>query len=75
MTAQIIEIRDYQRRRDLERLYNESGNDCAIAASIALISSEPLGKPFEDVLFSNLEQMYITDTSPCEYVAPDQDSA
>jgi len=37
MTAQIIEIRDYQQRRDLERMYNESGNDCAIAASIALI--------------------------------------
>lgn len=64
--ANVVQFRDYQNRRDIERLYAEAGNNCAIAASVALISSEPLGKPFEDVLFNNLEQLYLTDTSPSE---------
>jgi len=67
MTAQVFQIRDYQQRKDIERLYSDFANQVAIEiANVALISSEPLGKDFEEVLYSNLFSLYLTDTSPCE---------
>lgn len=37
MTAKVIQIRDYQNRKDIERLYAEFAADCSLATSIALI--------------------------------------
>jgi len=37
MTATIIQIRDFQNRKDIERLYAEFAQDCSLATSIALI--------------------------------------
>jgi len=37
MTAKVIQIRDFQNKRDMERLYAEFSKDCSLATSIALI--------------------------------------
>ena len=37
MTAKIYQIRDFQNKCDIERLYAEFAHDCSLAASIAPI--------------------------------------
>lgn len=37
MTDNVVQFRDFQNKRDFERMYAEAGNDCPIASSVALI--------------------------------------
>lgn len=66
MTAQILNIRYYQNKRDMEKLYAEFAQDCSLATSIALI-------PHDRAMYES--SLGYVDTSPCEYVAPEQDGA
>lgn len=59
MTAKVIQIRDYQNRKEAERMYSEFANQVAVEiANVAII-------PHDREI----------DTAPSEYCAPDQDSA
>jgi hypothetical protein len=59
LTATIIQIRDFQNKRDMERMYSDFANQVATEISnVAII-------PHDRVI----------DTAPSEYCAPDQDSA
>lgn len=66
MTDNVVQFRDFQNKRDMERLYAEFEKDCSLATSIALI-------PHDRALYES--SLGYVDTSPCEYVAPDQDGA
>lgn len=80
MTDNVVQFRDFQNKRDLERLYAEAGNDCAIAASLALIENPIVAVGGSVSSFGGLTGALIphdreVDTAPSEYCAPDQDSA
>ena len=62
----VVQLRDYQNRRDIERLYAEFAQDCSLATSIALI-------PHDKAVYES--SIGYVDTAPSEYCAPVSDPA
>lgn len=45
------------------------------ASKLDAISTERLGPEFEKVLYDNLQDLYLADTTPSDYTAPTDDCA
>lgn len=68
VTAQIIQLRDYQQPKDLARMYSEQTlEQQAIEIMTIALMGDPVPVGSEPTIF--------IDTAPSEYTAPDQDSA
>lgn len=76
MTGNVVQFRDYQNLKDIERLYAEFAQDCSLATSIALIPHDRETA----VLLAEQDDFRARyraahDTAPSEYCAPVSDPA